>query len=301
MQNNIPKIIYYCWFGEEKPQKAVDCIQNWKEKLPDYEIVEINEHNKELFDVEKECQNNLWFRTVWENKLWAFASDYARLKVLYERGGVYFDSDITVEKDITELLEKNKLIFGWEDTQDLNVSVGVVITKPNCFLLKEMLDFYNYEIWHSKLYTIPHIVTYTLKKHYALNTSTQITENDDIMILPHEYFYPVLFDDKDKDAKDYITPNTYTIHWWNASWIKPNIMYFMKHKNRINLELLLKKCFIIELIIDNPFIRIERHFTTYDIRIDSSYIFRFKYRICEKHKYLTLFILGIQIPIWRIY
>ena len=55
----ISKRIFYCWFGGEKPQKVLECIDNWKQMLPDYEIVEINEKNKELFDVEKECQNNL--------------------------------------------------------------------------------------------------------------------------------------------------------------------------------------------------------------------------------------------------
>ena len=60
MTNPVPKKIYYCWFGNEKPQKVFDCINNWKEKLPNFEIIEINEHDKKLFDVEQECKNNLW-------------------------------------------------------------------------------------------------------------------------------------------------------------------------------------------------------------------------------------------------
>ena len=134
--------------------------------MPDYNIIEINEYNKELFDVEKECQNNLWFKTVLENKMWAYVADYARLKVLYERGGVYFDTDITVEKDITELLKKNKLTLGWENKQLINFAVAIVGAKNP--LIKEMLNFYNEEIWHSKLFTIPQIITHVLKKHYKL-------------------------------------------------------------------------------------------------------------------------------------
>lgn len=206
MTNPVPKKIYYCWFGNEKPQKVLDCINNWKETLPDYEIIEINEHDKKLFDVEQECKNNLWFKTCYENKMWAYVADYARLKVLYERGGVYFDTDITVEKDITELLNKNKLILGWEDKLNINIAVGVVVVGNP--LIKEMLDFYNEEIWHSKLYTIPQITTYVIKKHYKLNPSTEITENKDILILPQEYFYPIPIGLKERD--NYITPNTYT-------------------------------------------------------------------------------------------
>lgn len=291
----IPKTIYYCWFGGEKPQKVLDCIKNWQEQLTDYKIVEINEHNTELFNVEKECENNLWFKTVWENKMWAYVADYARLKVLYERGGVYFDTDITVEKDITELLNKNKLVLGWEDKKSINFAVGIVGSKNP--LIKEMIDFYNKEIWYSKLYTIPHIVTYVLKKHYKLKSSAEITENNDILILPQEYFYPLPIGIKEKT--DFVTDNTYTIHWWEASWAKSNIDYFMRNKHKIQLEKLLKQCFEKKVIINNKFLRIEKFHQKYSIEIDIYYAFRFKYKYYNEKKFLTLFILGIQIPVWR--
>lgn len=298
MEHIIPKVIYYCWFGGEKPQSVLDCINNWREKLPDYEIVEINEKNKELFDVEKECKNNLWFKTCYENKMWAYVADYARLKVLYELGGVYFDTDITVEKDITELLEKNKLVLGWEDKFSINIAVGVVVVVVGNPLIKEMLDFYNDEIWRSKRYTIPQIVTHILKKHYKLNPSTEITENDDILILPQEYFYPIPVGLKEK--ANFVTANTYTIHWWDASWTKSNIDYFMRNKHKIPLEKILKQCFEPQTIFNNPFLKIEKVFRNYSINIDLYYLFKFKYKYFGKNRWLTLFVLGVQIPIWRV-
>lgn len=297
MTNPVPKKIYYCWFGNEKPQKVIDCMNNWKEKLPNFEIIEINEHNKVLFDVEQECKNNLWFKTCYENKMWAYVADYARLKVLYEHGGVYFDTDITVEKDITELLNKNKFVLGWEDRLNINIAVGVVVVVGNP-LIKEMLDFYNEEIWYSKLYTIPQIATYVIKKHYSLNPSTEITENDDILILPQEYFYPIPIGLKERE--NFVTQNTYTIHWWDASWCKSNIDYFMKHKHKVKLDRLLKMCFEKKLIINNPFIKIEKLFKNYTINIDFYYMCKFKYKYYKKNRWLTVFVLGIQIPLWRV-
>lgn len=294
----IPKIIHYCWFGGDKPKSVLDCINNWKEKLPDYEIVEINEYNKELFDVEKECLNNLWFKTCYENKMWAYVADYARLKVLYEQGGVYFDTDITVEKDITELLEKRKLVLGWEDRFSINIAVGVAVAGNP--LIKEILDFYKDEIWQSKLYTIPQIVTHVIKKHYELNPSTEITENDDILILPPEYFYPIPFINPGKEKEKYITNKTYCVHWWSATWVKPNIGYFMKYKHKIKLDKLLNLCFEKKSIINNPFIKIEKLFKSYSINIDFYYLFKFKYRYYGDKRFLTIFIFGIQIPIWRV-
>lgn len=45
----IPKIIHYCWFGENPlPEMAIKCIESWKKYCPDYEIIEWNENNFNL-------------------------------------------------------------------------------------------------------------------------------------------------------------------------------------------------------------------------------------------------------------
>ena len=49
MSEMIPKIIHYCWFGENKKNKLIlNCIKSWKKYCPDYEIKEWNESN---FDI----------------------------------------------------------------------------------------------------------------------------------------------------------------------------------------------------------------------------------------------------------
>lgn len=68
----IPKVIHYCWFGgNPMPEKNKKYIEGWKELCPDYEIKEWNESN---YDISK-C---LYMRQAWENKYWAFVTDYAR-------------------------------------------------------------------------------------------------------------------------------------------------------------------------------------------------------------------------------
>ena len=84
----IPKKIHYFWFGRgEKPKLAEKCIASWKKYCADYEIIEWNEEN---FDV------NLNGYTTWcyENKKYAFLTDYLRLLIVYEQGGIYFDTDV---------------------------------------------------------------------------------------------------------------------------------------------------------------------------------------------------------------
>ena len=70
---NIPRIIHYCWFGRgEKPEIVKKCIQSWKNVLTDYEIIEWNEDN---FDI----NSNKYVKEAYENKKYAFVSDYVRV------------------------------------------------------------------------------------------------------------------------------------------------------------------------------------------------------------------------------
>ena len=56
-EENIPKIIHYCWFGEgNKPELLKKCINSWQKYMPDYQIKEWNEKN---FDVKMTACNYL--------------------------------------------------------------------------------------------------------------------------------------------------------------------------------------------------------------------------------------------------
>ncbi len=83
----IPKIIHYCWFGKgEKSDLAKKCISGWRDLLKDYQIIEWNEDN---FDINA----NLYVKEAYENKKYAFVSDYVRLYALLNYGGIYLDTD----------------------------------------------------------------------------------------------------------------------------------------------------------------------------------------------------------------
>ena len=101
----IPKKIHYCWFGRNpKPKLAEKCIASWKKYCPDYEIVEWNEDN---FDIGM----NAYTRSAYEQKKYAFLTDYARLLIIYEHGGLYFDTDVELIRPIDDLLENRYLLY----------------------------------------------------------------------------------------------------------------------------------------------------------------------------------------------
>ena len=48
---HIPKKLHYVWIGDsEKPEIFNKCLKSWQEKMPDYEIVEINKENFDSLD-----------------------------------------------------------------------------------------------------------------------------------------------------------------------------------------------------------------------------------------------------------
>lgn len=137
----IPKKIHYCWFGHgEKPKLAKKCIASWKKYCPDYEIIEWNEDN---FDVNM----NPYTQMCYEQKKYAFLSDYVRLLVVYEHGGIYFDTDVEVVQNIDFLLSDEAFIGCEIDGTDekngiVNTGQGFGSTTKS-LAVKAMLEEYN--------------------------------------------------------------------------------------------------------------------------------------------------------------
>ena len=113
----IPKLIHYCWFGRgELNDKAKMCLASWKKLCPDYRIVEWNEDN---FDVHQNAYTEMCYR----ERKFAFLSDYARLLILHEHGGLYFDVDVEIVKPFDDLLTY-PAFFGFENDDHVNTGCG---------------------------------------------------------------------------------------------------------------------------------------------------------------------------------
>jgi hypothetical protein len=95
----IPQKIHYCWLsGEAIPKHLQKCMQTWRDKMPDYEIV--------LWDKNKFDINSVDFvREACAVKKWAFAADYIRAYALYTEGGIYLDTDVIVRKSFNDFLQ----------------------------------------------------------------------------------------------------------------------------------------------------------------------------------------------------
>lgn len=206
----IPKIIHYCWFGGNPlPELAQKCIASWKKYCPDYEIKEWNESNFDL-----NCCD--YVREAYAAKRWAFVSDYARFLILYHEGGLYFDTDVEIIKPINEILEQGPF-FGCEKGDGVAPGLGMA-ANPGLGMYKEILNFYQHKHFRNEdgVTDTTTIVVYTsgILKSHGWKPEESIQKVEGITIYPPEYFCPMDY----RTGELMITPNTYTIHHYSASW-----------------------------------------------------------------------------------
>jgi len=210
----IPKVIHYCWFGRNPlPKLARKCIESWKKYCPDYEIIEWNEDN---FDINF-CD---YVKEAYEAKKYAFVSDYARFKILYEHGGLYFDTDVEIIKSLDNIVEKGGFMGCENDTVPM-VAPGLGLgVKPGLELYKELMDVYHstHFLNEDGTFNQKTVVEYTtevLQKH-GLKDNGEIQEIAGIYIYPKEYFCP-----KDSVTRELnLTKNSVAIHHYDGSWME---------------------------------------------------------------------------------
>ncbi len=208
----IPKVIHYCWFGRNKKSKSVlKCIESWKKFCPDYMVIEWNEDN---FDID--CIP--FVRQAYDAKKWAFVTDYARLKIIYENGGIYLDTDVEIIKSPDDLLEL-EAFAGFEGTEHIATGLGFGAQKGQKMIYELMVDYHgrDFSADDCKNLICPVINTEVFLKHGLRPDGTMQLVNG-VTVFPKEYFNP-------KDNQTYelnITEKTYSVHHYDASWKNGN-------------------------------------------------------------------------------
>lgn len=210
------------------PALAEKCIESWKKYCPEYKIVC---HNEENFDISE----NRYAREAYEAGKWAFVSDYVRLKVLYEEGGIYLDTDVELIKPLDALIEKSGYM-GFDDNGIVSTGLGFACEKGN-ELIKALLDDYN-EIsfilpdGSYDLLPCPDRNTKVIQK-LGLDITVQDQMFMGLRFLPEDYLCPMKY----YTGRKKITKNTYSIHHFCASWTSPRAKRTLFIKRIIGVKL----------------------------------------------------------------
>ena len=220
----IPKVIHYCWFGRNPlPESAIKCIESWRKYCPDYKIIQWTEDN---YDVHK----NQYMSDAYKEKKWAFVSDYARIDIINQYGGIYMDTDVELIKSLDKFLT-DKMFCGWEERDEYyiiknpkyenSVAFGLGFgSEKNNPILIDILELYDHISFYNSdgslnLMACPHYQTEIMKK-YGLDDSVRSYQKIQYAtVYPEDYFSPKSI----TTGKITITSNTVSIHHFSMSWI----------------------------------------------------------------------------------
>ena len=217
----IPKLIHYCWFGNNQmPELSCKCIRSWKKHLPHYQMKLWNEDS---FDV----NSNLYVKEAYEAKKYAFVTDYVRLYALYHYGGVYMDTDVEVLKPYDDLLHLSAF-SGYEGDRYSSFPTGVMASAKHGVWVSEQLAYYESARFinpdgslnmTTNTQTISRIM---MENGFDLNGEYQIYK-DDMHAFPKDFFCP-----KSSTRLLKVTKNTYCIHHFLSSWVTPTLLGSIK-------------------------------------------------------------------------
>jgi Glycosyltransferase sugar-binding region containing DXD motif len=206
----IPKKIHYVWVGtQEKSDLILKCIDSWKKHLPDYEVVEWD--NVKFLSIK-----NNYSEQAFQNKKWAFVSDYVRLYALYHEGGIYLDTDVEITNNIDQFLSHD-FFTGYENYQGACSPITAVMgaTKGNV-IINNLLNYYltaNFETAKGlNMQTNTSRITnyferkFGLKKPYDGKSTWLLDDNS--AIYPDSHFCTPV------DGSE-----NFAIHHFNGSWL----------------------------------------------------------------------------------
>lgn len=205
----IPKIVHYIWFGGKPFPKTIQrCVDSWKKFLPDYQFMLWNE---ETFDVSI-CD---FTRQAFDNKKWAFVSDYVRVWALKKYGGWYLDTDVEVLKPL-ERFEDKRVVLGTDHDGALTALMGSEAGHPYWSQILGIYDNMQFVNSDGSLNMIVNnVFLQDVLKGYGFCCENKYQElKDGIYVFPDDYFHVANVEKGTINR----TENSYAIHWHTLLW-----------------------------------------------------------------------------------
>lgn len=177
--------------------------------MPDYKIIQWDETNYNYKKIK-------FTEEAYKEKKWAFVTDYARLDIIYNNGGIYLDTDVQVIKSFDELLD-NEAFMGIENGNYVNTGLGFGAVKKQRGIKLNKEIYEKMSVYDNngkiKLINCPKITTEMLLKNGA-KINGKIEKVLGITIYPIEYFCPMNY----YTGEINITDKCFSIHKYSMSW-----------------------------------------------------------------------------------
>jgi inositol phosphorylceramide mannosyltransferase catalytic subunit len=226
----IPKIAHFIWLGGPLPKLAEKNIQQFKELHPDWKV-------HIWVGIPPEMPEDL-VQILYSTNILTMRSDIIRYWLLYEYGGIYFDADIYVIRNVEELRHYNYFVA--RSPTNISFYGGVIGAVSKTRVSKKIIDevMETYELHAISLNRCeygPDLIQRVHSKYH-----------DEIAILPYHYFYifqtrktALRFIDADSEERkrmikavgDRITDGVepYAIHTWGIPHSMSHPYYSAEH------------------------------------------------------------------------
>lgn len=206
----IPRVIHYCWFGNTPlPASADRYLSSWRRKCPDYEIYRWDERS---FDV-AQCN---FCREAHAAGKWAFVSDYARLRIIFEHGGIYLDTDVELLQSLDPLLA-HTAFFGFQQDGTIATGLGFGAT-PSHPLVGALMNQYESVPFFGPA-GLPDATPCPARdavifRQFGFRLDGSRQDHDGVVVLPANVMCPKSYE----SGRVRLTPRTIAIHHYDASW-----------------------------------------------------------------------------------
>jgi len=222
INNMIPKKIYQTYKNYELSDNLKKLIQQMININHDFEYTFMD--NEECLRFIEENFDNNFVQMYVALPLDIMRADVWRVAVIYINGGIYCDTDVVCEKNLSELIKNKELVVFNEETG--GTSNFFFAASPRSKPLKKILDSMVNEY----------------KISYDINSNTMVQN------FGMNLFHMVITNTLDKEVLDYRQSREWVRHLWFGSWresehnyrssskdIKPITFFTTFHKNGYNV------------------------------------------------------------------
>jgi len=132
-------------------------------------------------------------------------SNLVRFEALWEHGGVYVDSDVSLVRPLTPLLDYD-FFAGWESPEWVGSAViGAVPRHPAVRVLLDAMT--------------AHVAAQRDRSSCPRVITPLLIDRPDVKLLPVKAFYAVPFDRRTESHDFTGDPEVFAVHHWHASWL----------------------------------------------------------------------------------
>lgn len=206
----IPKTIHYIWIGDNPlPKSFKNNIDTWRKYNPEYEIICWNEKNYNF----KKCD---YVREAYENKYYSFASNYARLDIVFNHGGIYLDTDVECISNFDKLLNDEAFFnMGCADRINMGCGFGSIAGHSVLENMMTSLSKGKFILANGK----PGLKTFNsfinpIMKEYGFKLENLYQKKSGVVLYPCEVMSPKTIN----GLPDFMSEKTVSIHQEVGTW-----------------------------------------------------------------------------------